>query len=266
MNDNSSKKIYFTTSWDDGSVNDVRLSDLLKKYAIKGTFYVPRQFDRNAGKFSKYGRRLNNDEIGIIASFHEIGAHSLTHRPLPGLSGEESKKEVCESKIFLEEIINREVRLFCYPNGLYNSEIMRLVREERYVGARITDKLNFHLPADPFFLNLSIQCAPFPFRKKDGSSFYWRKLLDPFKGYGFKLLAFPALLPSMFSWITFAKGCFEYTLKCGNYFHLYGHSWEIEKYQMWDELEKFLLYVNSFSNTRFVTNSEIVDLIQNKNL
>lgn len=41
-------------------------------------------------------------------------------------------------------------------------------------------------------------------------------------------------------------------------FHLWGHSWEIEKYGMWEELEKFLEYVSSYSDVKFVTNKELV--------
>ncbi len=34
-------KVYFTTSWDDGSIYDMRLAELLLKYGLKATFYIP---------------------------------------------------------------------------------------------------------------------------------------------------------------------------------------------------------------------------------
>ena len=34
------KKIVVTTSWDDGHILDLKLSNLLTKYNIKGTFYL----------------------------------------------------------------------------------------------------------------------------------------------------------------------------------------------------------------------------------
>ena len=33
--------IYFTSSWDDGSVYDIKLSELLLKYNQKATFFIP---------------------------------------------------------------------------------------------------------------------------------------------------------------------------------------------------------------------------------
>ena len=33
---------YLTTSWDDGDALDARLADLLARYGVPGTFYVPR--------------------------------------------------------------------------------------------------------------------------------------------------------------------------------------------------------------------------------
>jgi peptidoglycan/xylan/chitin deacetylase (PgdA/CDA1 family) len=33
-------KVTVTTSWDDGHILDVKLSELLKKYNLKGTFYI----------------------------------------------------------------------------------------------------------------------------------------------------------------------------------------------------------------------------------
>ena len=80
MKDSQLKKIYFTSSWDDGSVNDLKLLKLLNKYNIKGTFYVPKEFDGKGSKFSEYNRQLSDKEIIEIASGQEIGSHSLTHR------------------------------------------------------------------------------------------------------------------------------------------------------------------------------------------
>lgn len=36
-----------TTSWDDGQTFDEKLSSLLLKYGVKGTFYIPRKWGAN---------------------------------------------------------------------------------------------------------------------------------------------------------------------------------------------------------------------------
>ena len=44
----------------------------------------------------------------------------------------------------------------------------------------------------------------------------------------------------------------------GGYFHLWGHSWEIEEYGMWDQLESAFKLLGSLScQARFMNNSEL---------
>ncbi len=63
------KKIYFTTSWDDGHKLDLKLSELLAKYNIAGTFYIAKDFQG----------RMTDEDIIKISKNNEIGAHTITH-------------------------------------------------------------------------------------------------------------------------------------------------------------------------------------------
>lgn len=47
----------------------------------------------------------------------DIGSHTVTHASLNGLSAEEQKVELCQSKLELEDITGRHVSSFSYPNG-----------------------------------------------------------------------------------------------------------------------------------------------------
>ncbi|MBN8500210.1 MAG: polysaccharide deacetylase family protein [Sphingomonadales bacterium] len=49
-----------------------------------------------------------------------IGAHTVTHPILARLALEEAHKEVAESKLFLESLLQERVGLFAYPNGKPN--------------------------------------------------------------------------------------------------------------------------------------------------
>lgn len=46
-----------------------------------------------------------------------IGSHTLTHPILPTLGADEMEREVAQSRRLIEERLQREVRLFAYPNG-----------------------------------------------------------------------------------------------------------------------------------------------------
>ena len=63
---------------------------------------------------------------------------------------------------------------------------------------------------------------------------------------------------SWFSWLNLAKNSFDYANKHGEVFHLWGHSWEIEKYGMWKQLEELFKYINNQSNILPLTNSEVL--------
>jgi peptidoglycan/xylan/chitin deacetylase (PgdA/CDA1 family) len=259
------KDFYFTTSWDDGSVNDLRLLKLLKRFDIKGTFFIPQNFNNNDAKYSSYIRRLTAEEIKTISLTQEIGAHSLSHRILTELSDEEIIKEVSESRVFLEEITGKKINIFSFPGGIFNEKIIDTVKNIGYIGARTAQLLNFKISSQAFLFGVSVQCNPFPFRKTNAEKYNWRRLLDPMRTYDYKLLSFIPLIPRLYSWQSFARAFFKYSMNSGNYFHLVGHSWELEKYGMWDELESFLKFVKSQKKEiKFVTNSEVANFIKQK--
>ena len=250
--------LYFTTSWDDGSLHDIRLSKLLSKHHMTGTFYVPEQFDFRGAKFNTFGRLINADEIRNISSVHEIGAHTLRHVSLTTLTLDRADIEIRESKRILEDIIERPVNMFSFPNGMYTNELLMLVASAGYRGARNTHKLNFHITQDRFQMGVTIQVAPFPLRMMDKSHYYWRRILDPLLSYKQHLVLHPTLFFAS-HWRLLAMRAFLYARARGNYFHLYGHSWEIEKYDMWNEVENFFVWVRTHTNVAYVTNGQCIE-------
>src|SRR5271167_749746 len=63
-----------TTSWDDGDRADLRLAEMLRSRAIRGTFYVPN---------TPYAGRpaLSHADLrALSAEGFEIGAHSVSHK------------------------------------------------------------------------------------------------------------------------------------------------------------------------------------------
>lgn len=48
----------------------------------------------------------------------EIGSHTATHPILASIADEESRQELILSKAEIEDDVEREVRSFCFPNGM----------------------------------------------------------------------------------------------------------------------------------------------------
>ncbi|MBI2065503.1 MAG: polysaccharide deacetylase family protein [Candidatus Zambryskibacteria bacterium] len=223
-----------TSSWDDGDILDTRLSDLLLRYGIKGTFYISKNYR---------AQRISDQNIKNISKYHEIGAHTLTHPDLRILSPEKAREEIEGSKKWLEEIINAEVKMFCYPKGRYDDTAVVEVKKAGFTGARTTELGSLEIK-DPYFMPVTLQVYPV----------HWRSFKQRAPG----LLKLGTSIFSMYSWLSMSKGTFDMALKKGGIFHLFGHSWEIEKYNMWSELEKFFQYIGNKKDCVYLMNSELI--------
>jgi glycosyltransferase involved in cell wall biosynthesis/peptidoglycan/xylan/chitin deacetylase (PgdA/CDA1 family) len=232
------KQIIVTTSWDDGHKLDLKLARLLKKYDIRGTFYISpknREFREED--------LLSDEEIIKINRDFEIGAHTMTHPRLTKMSEKRAFNEIIESKKYLENLIGEDVRCFCYPGGDYNKKIKELVKRTGFIGARTTKRYCFKCPSDPLVFRTTIQT--------------YNNILDILK-----ILRFSKFNPLKFfknlNWEHRAKRIFDNVLKNGGMYHLWGHSWEIEKNHYWHKLEDLLAYISNRKNLKYLTNSGVI--------
>ena len=119
-----------TTSWDDGHPLDLRIAELLTKYGLRGTFYVPLYNSRPT---------MSPAQIRELAGSFEIGAHTITHPILARLDPSAAREEIMGSKRVLEQTLGHPVRWFAYPNGRpeadYTREHVHMVREAGYEAA-----------------------------------------------------------------------------------------------------------------------------------
>ena len=205
-----------TTSWDDGFYLDVRLAELLDKYFIKGTFYIPNKFTN---------KLLNKYQIRAIARHHEIGAHSLTHKDLTKLNSKQLISEIKDSKSYLEDIIQRDIKMFAYPFGRFNNRVKKVLKISNFLGARTIDGL------DP-------------------------KISDPFE-FGISLGVNVSKI-SLENWFWLTSITARHTVASKAIWHLAGHSWEIEYFNMWKTLERFFKYIKGLDKKTYLTNGEVI--------
>ena len=141
-----------TTSWDDGHALDLRLAELLDRHQVSGTFYVaPENIEIPAAD------RLSRADLVNLAKRFEIGAHTLTHRRLPGLSDNEARREIVGGKETVESIIGAPVTAFCYPGGQYDPRHVELVCGAGFRVARTVRRFATRLPADLLQMPTTVQ-------------------------------------------------------------------------------------------------------------
>jgi peptidoglycan/xylan/chitin deacetylase (PgdA/CDA1 family) len=131
-----SKTVVIT--FDDGFKNFyLKAYPILQEFGFSATvFLVPGYI----GKTSKWNTTLRGMPVLDLLEWGQIkemankgidfGAHSMTHEDLAKLSLEEARQEIIKSKSAIEEHINHDVTIFCYPYGITNREIKPVVQAE----------------------------------------------------------------------------------------------------------------------------------------
>jgi peptidoglycan/xylan/chitin deacetylase (PgdA/CDA1 family) len=118
-------------TFDDGFRDNLTVAlPLLEKYQLPITLFVA------AGMV---GRRnyLSADELREMARHPlvTIGAQGLWHRRLTGLSNDEARLELRESRSQLKQITGRRIELMAWPAGECDARLERLSAECGYRGA-----------------------------------------------------------------------------------------------------------------------------------
>jgi peptidoglycan/xylan/chitin deacetylase (PgdA/CDA1 family) len=68
----------------------------------------------------------------------EVGAHTVTHPALPELTIAVQAEEIRQSKLFVEDLLNRPVTYFAYPHGHHDSSTLSIVRKAGFTSACTT--------------------------------------------------------------------------------------------------------------------------------
>lgn len=226
-----------TTSWDDGSPLDLKLAKLLKKYEIPATFYVPiKNIERES---------MNSIRIREIAEDFDIGGHTVHHVDLTKIPLEMAWKEISACKKELERIIGREVVSFSYPIGAYNHKLADMVKKAGFKGARTTNLLETKI-RNPFEIGVTIHVY------EHSMSHYAKELIHRgnHKLFCFLTKKLSCRRKLFLNWYELAIDTLEYIEKFGGIWHLWGHSWEIEKYHNWKKLVKIFGRISEVAETR----------------
>jgi peptidoglycan/xylan/chitin deacetylase (PgdA/CDA1 family) len=112
-------------SVDDGSVDDLRVLELLKKHGLteNATFYIA---PNNAQV-----QVMSDEDILECSRCVDIGGHNLDHIVINKLDNEEQIHQMEEGKRYLENIIGMEITRYAPTRGWYND---RLVENAKKVG------------------------------------------------------------------------------------------------------------------------------------
>ena len=228
---------YVTISVDDGHPTDLRTVDLLMRYGLKATFYIP------AANSERTVMRPN--EIREIDRLFEVGSHTLNHLRLTSIPPERAWREIWEGKQASEDMLGHEVVSFCYPGGKFNRRVERLVAKAGFLAARTCMFFLNDFPKDPFRWGVSAYANTYPAYVQLRHCFLEGNLAGSYN----YLTRFKART----AWAAQFMCALEDVSRDGGMAHLYFHSWEIEQNGEWDVLEAVFKAIAEHSLTA-VTN------------
>lgn len=234
----------FTTSWDDGHPLDLRMAELLVKYELPGTFYVPAIAPRPVMD----GAAVRE----ISAAGFEIGAHTMTHGNLLEMTDRLACAEMVDSKHYVEDLSGRKCTTFAPPGGRFRRSHLGLAATAGFSGLRTVELMNLGRPARRAGLAVmptTLQVFP------HSACAYVRNAAKRWRpGNLMTFLAYARTADLRLA----AEALVAAALEQGGVFHLWGHTWEIEEFGLWPVVEQvFTIMRAERGRYRGVTNQEL---------
>lgn len=237
------KNVIITTSWDDGHALDMKLARLLSNYKVPATFYIP-------SKSSKQ-KIISPVQIRKLFKSFEIGSHTYNHTDITRVSVVDARSEILKGKKHIENIVGRKVSMFSYPFGAYNKKMQFILKNLGFHGGRTTKIFSTKYIDNAYVIATTIHAANHPF------SYYVRQALSG----NVSLFLHLWTKKTLDDWEYMSVESLRFVLKHGGVWHLWGHSWEIEKNNDWDKLERIFKKIRTvrgqYSNVRLMTNSQL---------
>ena len=221
-----------TFSYDDGTVQDIRLIELLNKYGLKCTFNLnsellakPNILMRNGNRIAHY--KIHQSDVKYVYEGHEIAVHTLTHPNLTTCDEKEIIRQVECDRENLSELAGYEVVGMAYPCGGTNNDDRVADIIKNHTGVRysrtITSIESFDAQSNLFRFNPTC----------------WHLDFDKMMSLGEEFINLKTDTPKIF--------------------YIWGHSFEMDYVgDYWVKLEEFFKLISNKSDIFYGTNKDVL--------
>ena len=221
-----------TFSYDDGTVQDIRLIELLNKYGLKCTFNLnsellstPRILIRNNNRINHY--KIHKNDVKYVYEGHEIAVHTLTHPDLTKCDDKEVIRQVELDRQNLSELAGYDIVGMAYPGGGINNDDRVADIIKNHTGIKysrtITSTGCFEPQTNLFRFNPTV----------------WHLDFDKMMSLGKEFIEMKADTPKIF--------------------YIWGHSFEMDyDSDCWVKLEEFFKLISNRNDIFYGTNKEVL--------
>ena len=132
--------------WDDGVLNDIKLTDLLRKYGAKATFnlnpalhYAKERF-HSGWKYKDYspGKLAWNEVTSVYEGF-DVASHTMCHCNAGMVDDKVFFAEAVMAKDILEDLFQKECTGFAWPCGKYTKKTADMLLEAGFTYGRTVE-------------------------------------------------------------------------------------------------------------------------------
>lgn len=226
------KKKFLTFSYDDGVTQDKRLVKIFNRYGLKATFNINSELLGKPGYLRRENmwighNKIEPEEAAEIYKGHEVACHTLTHPHLPELDDAEVVRQVEEDRKNLEKLTGQTIVGLAYPGGgpTHDQRVVDLIRNQTKIRYCRTTVSNY---------SFDVQTDLLEFKP----TVYHREF-DKMMELGEKFLAMEEP-------------------ETPQIYYVWGHSYEFDYYDTWDEFEKFCKMMSGRDDIFYGTNREVL--------
>jgi len=239
----------------------MRLAELLGKYNLKGTFYIPRACNL-------FSTSLSESQIRDLSGSIEVGGHTMSHLILTHISHEKAQQEISNCKKWLEDVTGKTVSSFCPPVGRFNRYHIAAQQKAGFTAMRTVEMLSHSFQGikkiDDFVI-LPTTCQVF---NHTGMAYVRNNVKR------MQFVKFPSLWRFFNAdWEMMSRNYINYLCEVSHrnnqqpvYFHLWGHSWEITARSLWNPLERFFKHISEIPEITPITNAGLANITRQTNL
>jgi peptidoglycan/xylan/chitin deacetylase (PgdA/CDA1 family) len=122
-------------TFDDGyEDNYLTAFSVLKQYGFPATIFLATGLLGNKSYTNKRGIHLPMLDWSQIKEMHNSGLidfqpHTMNHPKLSQINIDEARKEISDSKMFIEKELNKQCRFFAYPYGDFNKDVKYIISQ-----------------------------------------------------------------------------------------------------------------------------------------
>ena len=222
-----------TFSYDDGVTQDIRLVELFDKYGMKCTFNLNSEMFGIEGSMEWRGRKINNSrlkksEIANLYKGHEVAAHTLEHINLTTIDEKDIVNQVETDRLNLSDIVGYEVIGMAYPCiGVNNDDrVADVIKNKTSIkySRTIESSYSFDKQTNLYRFNPTV-------KHQEGK---WETVIN------------------------IAKKFLETKTDEKQILYIWGHSYEFDLRDDWDEMENLLKSIAFRDDVFYGTNSEVL--------